>query len=98
MADMSSTQRAESMNNLMKNYLSATVSLTSFLDAFDTALDIRKQSLEFARYEEYSKNIIYKTLSPYEKQAATILTNYALTKTQQQILQSFSYKCEKITR
>src|SRR5688572_27435362 len=58
MADMSSTQRAESMNNLMKSYLSATVSLTSFLNAFDTALDIRKQSLEFAQYKECSKNLI----------------------------------------
>ena len=98
MADMSSTQCAKSMNNLMKGYMSSTTSLTSFLNAFDTALDARKQSAEFIKYKEYSTNIIYKTLSPYEKQASMILTSYALTKTQQQILQSYSYKCEELLR
>jgi hypothetical protein len=98
MADMSSTQRAESMNNLMKGYMSATTSLTSFLNAFDTALDARKQSAEFTKYKEYSTNIIYKTSSPYEKQASTVLTNYALIKTQQQLSLSYSYKCEELLR
>src|SRR2546430_17687608 len=43
MADMTTTQRGESMNNLMKGYLDATTSLTSFLKAFESALDQRKE-------------------------------------------------------
>src|ERR1044071_945449 len=42
MADMTTTGRGESMNSLMKGYMDATVSLTKFLKAFESALEQRK--------------------------------------------------------
>src|SRR6266540_5970192 len=47
MADMISTQRGESMNNLMKGYLDASTSLSEFISAFESALETRKESSKF---------------------------------------------------
>ena len=96
MADMTTTQRGESMNNLMKGYMDASTSLSSFLSAFMSALEARKDSVEFSKYKEISCNTVLKTSSPYEKQACFILTKYVFKKTQNQLLDSLSYKCEKI--
>ena len=98
MADMSTTGRGESMNNLMKNYMNATISLTNFLKAFESALEQRKEDEEFVKFCENNKTIALLTASPYEKQASELLTKYALVKTQKQLLQCMSYKSEKITR
>lgn len=95
-ADMVTTQRAESMNNLMKRYLDASTSLTEFLSAFESVLDARKESTEFSEYKQNHHNVMLKTSSPFEKQAASLLTNYSFKKTQEQIIESFSYKCEEI--
>ena len=39
MADMTTTQRGESMNSLMKGYMDITTSLIAFLKAFKSALE-----------------------------------------------------------
>ena len=98
MADMTTTQRGESMNSLMKGYMDATTSLTVFLKAFESALEQRKEDAEFTKFCEDNKTISLCTTSPYEKQASELLTKYALVKTQKQLLQCMSYKCEKIIR
>src|SRR5436853_2860328 len=82
MADMTTTGRGESMNNLMKGYMDATTSLTTFLKAFESALDQRKEDIEFRKFKEDYRNVKLVTKSPYEKQAMDLLTNYALNKTQ----------------
>ena len=67
MADMITTQRGESMNNLMKGYLDASTSLTEFIYAFESVLDTRKKNFEFSEYKQKNYNVIYKTNSPFEK-------------------------------
>ena len=96
MADMTMTQRGESMNNLMKGYLDATTSLTSFLKAFESALDQRKEDIEFVKFREDYTNIKLVTKSLYEKQAMDLLTRYALDKTKKQLLECMMHKCEKL--
>ena len=98
MADMTTTQRGESMNSLMKGYMDSTTSLVDFLKAFESALEIRKEDAEFTKFCEENKNISLLTTSPYESQASELLTKYALKKTQKQLSQCMSYKSEKITR
>jgi hypothetical protein len=95
LADMTSTQCGESMNNLMKGYMSATHSLLDFLKAFESALEQRENDLQLAKYKQIHENVTFKTstLSPFEYQASEILTNYALKLTQEQLLQSTSYLC-----
>src|SRR3989337_3860955 len=58
MADMFTTEREESMNSLMKGYMDATVSLTKFLAAFESALDQRKEDEQFAKFRENNKAIL----------------------------------------
>ena len=98
MADMTTTQRGESMNSLMKGYMDSTTSLVNFLKAFESALEQRKDDAEFLKFREDNNNISLLTTSPYEIQASKLLTKYALTKTQKQLSQSMSYKSEKIPR
>ncbi|CAB4433793.1 unnamed protein product [Rhizophagus irregularis] len=81
LADMTSTQRGKSMNNLMKSYIDASYSLLDFLKAFKSALEQRENDLHLTKY------------NPLEYQASEILTNYALKLTQEQLLQSTSYLC-----
>jgi hypothetical protein len=93
LADMTGTQRGESMNNLMKCYMNATNSLLDFLKAFNSALEQRDTDLQLSKYRQNQFNVILKTTSPLEYQASEILTNYALKLTQEQLLQASSYSC-----
>lgn len=95
-ADMITTQRGESINNLMKRYLDASTSLTEFISAFESVLDTRKESTEFLEYRQKNYNVIFKTSSPFEKQVASLLTSYSFKKTQEQMIESYSYSCEAI--
>ncbi|CAI2191465.1 2906_t:CDS:2, partial [Funneliformis geosporum] len=95
---MTTTQRGESINNLMKDYLDATTSLTNFLKAFESALDQRKEDMEFVKFCKDYTNAKLVTKSPYEKQAMDFLTKYALDKTQKQLLECMMYKCEEIIK
>lgn len=74
--------------------MDATTSLSAFIQAFEMALDSRKECIELEIYQQDNNNITFQTTSPYEKQAAHFLTRYALYKTQEQLIQSLNYKCE----
>ena len=63
-----------------------------------SALKIRKESAEFSKYKEVSCDTLLKTSSPYEKQSSFLLTQYAFKKTQDQLLDSLSYKCKEVLR
>ncbi|CAB4478770.1 unnamed protein product [Rhizophagus irregularis] len=97
MADMTTTQCGESMNNMMKGYLDASTSLLTFITAFQSALDAQIEKTEFYVYQQDNFNVLYKTISPFERQAVSILTTYSLKKTQEQLMQSFTYSCENIS-
>ncbi|CAG8465581.1 15169_t:CDS:2, partial [Racocetra fulgida] len=81
---------SESMNNLIKGYMDATTSLSMFLKAFESALDQRKEDLEFLKYRESAISVQLVTKSPVEKQAMQLLTQYTLKKTQIQLLEIIS--------
>jgi len=53
----------ESMNNLMKKYMNASISLLEFISAFELTLETRKESSEFLEYKQNNYNILYKTFS-----------------------------------
>lgn len=98
MADMTMTQRGESMNSLIKGYMDAATSLPNFLRAFESVLEQRKDDREFAKFCKDNKVVSILTANPYEKQASKLLTKYELKKTQEQLSQCMSYKSEKINR
>ncbi len=81
------------MNNLMKNYINATNSLLNFLKDFESVLEQCNIDLQLSKYRQNQFNVILKTMSPFEYQAAEILTSYALKLTQEQLLQASNYSC-----
>ena len=96
LADMTSTQCGESMNNLMKCYMNSTNSLLDFLKAFEFAMEQCDVDLQLIKYRQDQFNVILKTMSPLEYQAAELLTNYALKLIQEQLLQASSYSCAEL--
>lgn len=80
MADMTTIQRGESMNSLIKGYMDATTLLTNFLKAFESVLEQRKDDREFAKFYEDNKVILLLTANLHEKQASELLTKYAFKK------------------
>ncbi len=66
MADMTITQREESMNSLIKDYIDSITSLVDFLKVFESALEIRKDDAEFIKFCEENKNTLLLIISPYK--------------------------------
>ncbi len=95
---MTTTQREESMNNMIKGYLNANTFLMKFINAFQSTLEAQNENIKFYIYKQNSFNILYKTTSLLKCQAASILTTFFLKKTQEQLMQSFIYKCEEILK
>ncbi|CAG8712771.1 15348_t:CDS:2, partial [Cetraspora pellucida] len=65
---MTTIQRGESIDNLMKGYIDATTLLTAFLKAFKNALEYNKENVEFIKYQENNFNNYIITKSLFEKQ------------------------------
>jgi len=79
---MTTTQKEESINNLMNRYMDAMTFLTSFLKAFKSVIEQRKKAAKFIKYQENNETIKLVTSSLYEKQVSKLLTKYVLKKTQ----------------
>ena len=58
----------------MKGYMDATHSLLDFLKAFESALEQRDIDLQLSKYRQNHYNVIFKTMSPFEYQAAELCT------------------------
>jgi hypothetical protein len=97
-ADMATSQRAESMNSMLKHYMDANTSLNTFLQAFTSALEARAEAANFAKYKEANFALPFKTESLLEKQAYSLFTWYAFQKFQEQLVQSLSYGCTETSR
>jgi hypothetical protein len=98
MADMTTTQRGESMNNLLKYYMDSTTSLSTFLEAFTSALEARDEAEEFLKFKEENYALPSRTGGPFELQAYSLFTWYAFKKFQDQLVLSQSYRCSEISR
>jgi hypothetical protein len=97
-ADMTTSQRGESMNSLLKHYMDATTSLNAFLEAFASALEVRDEAEHIAQYREENFSLRFRTESPFEQQAYALLTWYAFQKFQDQLVQSQRYRCSETSR
>ncbi|CAG8689012.1 7321_t:CDS:2 [Funneliformis caledonium] len=76
-SDITSIQREESINSLMKNYINATNSLLDFLKVFESALEQHDIDLQLFKYRQNQFNVILKIISPFKYQAVEILISYA---------------------
>ena len=98
MADMTTTQCGESMNNLLKYYMDSTTSLSTFLEAFTSTLEACDEAEEFLKFKEENYALPSRTGGPFELQAYSLFTWYAFKKFQDQLVLSQSYRCSEISR
>ncbi|CAG8571630.1 3089_t:CDS:1, partial [Paraglomus occultum] len=93
LAGMTTTQRGESMNALLKHFFDANTSLKEFLEAFASAVESRKEAEDYAAFKENNLSTRCKSGNPFEEQANCLYTRYAFYKIQEQIHKSMNYKC-----
>ncbi|CAG8480989.1 5721_t:CDS:2, partial [Ambispora gerdemannii] len=96
-ADMSSTQRGESMNKLLKGFLDSKIRLTEFLAAFERALDRCEEAEHIATYKKLVYPIRLTSQNSIENQAINYLTRYAWKKFAAEWNAKDAYACEEIT-
>ena len=94
---MSSSQRAESMNKLLKGFLDSKTILTEFLAGFERALERREEAEDIAAVREilYPTHAI--THNPIEQQATQCLTRYAYKKFAAEWREKDAYAIEETT-
>ncbi|XP_039130859.1 protein FAR1-RELATED SEQUENCE 5-like [Dioscorea cayenensis subsp. rotundata] len=95
-ADMSTTQRSESINKFFKGFLSRKMMLMDFVQGVEKAL-IRRREKEIEA--DFKMNNVHPSLMlhmPIEEEASKLYTPAMFAKFQEELLGSLRYKCEKI--
>uniref|UniRef100_A0A1D1XKM7 Protein FAR1-RELATED SEQUENCE n=1 Tax=Anthurium amnicola TaxID=1678845 RepID=A0A1D1XKM7_9ARAE len=95
-AEVSPTQKLETVNDLYKKYFNTKTSLKVFLTQFELAMSARYEKEVQADYETLSTRPTLKTASPIEKQAADIYTRAMFDKFQEEFVESLGYNAYKI--
>lgn len=73
------------------------IPLSNFLNAFESALEQRKEDRKFAKFCKDNKIISLLTENPHEKQASELLTKYVLKKLRSSFLNAGHIEVRKIT-
>ena len=94
---MSSSQRAESMNKLLKGFLDSKTILTEFLAGFERALERREEAEDIAATREILYPTRATTNHPVEQEAARCLTRYAFKKFAVEWREKDAYATEETT-
>nr|XP_010914936.1 protein FAR1-RELATED SEQUENCE 5 [Elaeis guineensis]XP_010914937.1 protein FAR1-RELATED SEQUENCE 5 [Elaeis guineensis]XP_019704364.1 protein FAR1-RELATED SEQUENCE 5 [Elaeis guineensis]XP_029118924.1 protein FAR1-RELATED SEQUENCE 5 [Elaeis guineensis] len=95
-AELSPTQKLETMNDFYKKYFNTKTSLKVFLTQFELAMASRYEDEAQAGADTLCTKPVLKTASPIEKQAATIYTRAVFNKFQQEFVESLGYNVYKI--
>ncbi|KAJ0966353.1 hypothetical protein J5N97_027491 [Dioscorea zingiberensis] len=95
-AEMSPTQKLETMNDFYKKYFNTKTSLKVFLTQFDLSMENRyDEELQADSITMCTKPLL-KTASPIEKQAAEAYTRAVFEKFQEEFVESLGYNAYKI--
>lgn len=95
-AELSTTQRLESMNRFFRKHFDMKISLQAFIDKFDRAIDELYEKEAQEDYASLHGRQILKTSSPMEKQAADIYTRTVFERFQVELLEAFNHYAVKI--
>ncbi|XP_034702012.1 protein FAR1-RELATED SEQUENCE 11 [Vitis riparia] len=90
-AGMTTTGQSKSINAFIQRFLSAQTRLAHFVEQVAVAVDFKDQAGEQQTMQQNLQNLCLKTGAPMESHAATILTPYAFTKLQDQIVYATHY-------
>ncbi|KAI0498742.1 hypothetical protein KFK09_019634 [Dendrobium nobile] len=95
-AEMSPTQKLETMNDFYKKHFNTKTSLKVLLTQFELAMASRYEDEVEAELDTICTSPILKTASPIEKQAALVYTRTVFEKFQEEFVESFGCHVYKV--
>lgn len=95
-AEMSITQRSDSMNSYFDGYVNASTTLQLFVKQYEKALESRYEKEVKADYDTLNSAPMLKTPSPMEKQAAAGYTRKLFMKFQEELVETLTFLATKV--
>lgn len=95
-AEMSPSQKLETMNDFYKKYFNTKTSLKVLLTQFDLAMSSRYEDEVRADLNTLCTKAILKTASPIEKQAAAVYSRVVFEKFQEEFVESLGYNVDRV--
>ncbi|KAK4783516.1 hypothetical protein SAY86_007890 [Trapa natans] len=94
-AEMSVTQRSDSMNSYFDGYINASTSLSQFFKLYEKALESRNEKEVKADYDTMNTSPSLKTPSPMERQASELYTRKLFTRFQEELVNTLTFMASK---
>ncbi|XP_004485421.1 protein FAR1-RELATED SEQUENCE 11 [Cicer arietinum] len=91
LAGMTTTGQSKSINAFIQRFLSAQTRLAHFVEQVAVAVDFKDQTGEQQTMQQNLQNVSLKTGAPMESHAATVLTPFAFSKLQEQLVLAAHY-------
>lgn len=91
LAGMTTTGQSKSINAFIQRFLSAQTRLAHFVEQVAVAVDFKDQTGEQQTMQQNLQNVRLKTGAPMESHAATVLTPFAFSKLQEQLVLAAHY-------
>lgn len=95
-AEMSITQRSDSINSYFDGYVNASTNLSQFFKLYEKALESRNEKEVKADFETMSSPPVLKTPSPMEKQAAGLYTRKIFMRFQEELVGTLTFMATKV--
>lgn len=95
-AEISITQRSDSMNSYFDGYVNASTTLLLFVKQYEKALESRYEKEVKADYDTINTAPVLKTPSPMEKQAAGLYTRKMFMKFQEELVETLTFLAMKV--
>uniref|UniRef100_A0A803NHF8 Protein FAR1-RELATED SEQUENCE n=1 Tax=Cannabis sativa TaxID=3483 RepID=A0A803NHF8_CANSA len=94
-AEMSITQRSDSMNSYFDGYINASTNLNQFFKLYEKALESRNEKEVKADYDTMNTSPFLKTPSPMEKQVSELYTRKLFARFQEELVGTLTFMASK---
>ncbi|XVF67097.1 hypothetical protein PTKIN_Ptkin10aG0093200 [Pterospermum kingtungense] len=94
-AEMSTTQRSDSMNSYFDGFVNASTNLNQFFKLYEKALESRNEKEVKADYDTMNTSPALKTPSPMEKQASGLYTRKLFMRFQEELVGTLTFMASK---
>ncbi|KAL3351041.1 hypothetical protein AABB24_023440 [Solanum stoloniferum] len=95
-AEMSITQRSDSMNSYFDGYVNASTNLNQFFKLYEKAVESRTEKEVKADYDTMNTFPVLKTPSPMEKQASEVYTKKLFMRFQEELVATLTFMANKV--
>ncbi|XVE49642.1 hypothetical protein DITRI_Ditri01bG0098000 [Diplodiscus trichospermus] len=94
-AEMSITQRSDSMNSYFDGFVNASTNLNQFFKLYEKALESRNEKEVKADYDTMNTSPALRTPSPMEKQASELYTRKLFARFQEELVGTLTFMASK---